>query len=955
MTPEELDAALRSGDPERVLAVAEGASEAERRAAAPLVGEWRQELAAAGYSGQIRGVSWRALAQTVPVATMATGTLEEVRKHAWGQAEQMDDYFRVLVARRPPWLASWAEWAIRDAWGWWTVVHRLAEAGAVPPPSGPEHTLAFMREGSRNGALSLLRTYPSALPHVWSLFEVEGGGDTSLSAVDKFSGGDHSWGHALLTLSAEGVLPRERLLDASLEALARDFEQFRAGWHSRFHELLAPTPAERAARLDAYLGLLSSRIAPTVSFAVKALTAIQKAGVAPPEALIGHLGPALAAREKGTALGALRLLAGAVKSDAALAPRTAQAAVEALSHAAPDVQAAAVELIRRHGRPDDLALREAVRDRLEDVSATVRPSLSDWLGEETTARAPEEANAESGAELVDALEPWATLAGVPAARAALEAGDLPPALELADPRVPRLAGLAPLLPLVNVGELLDAFSAALENAGPPDDLERVLDGVSRLCAERPVDFERRAAPLLKRARKLWVDHCPNYQGWVQHDLACLALAWLGGEAPRASTSGRVELDYFPGGRVAEVALRVARRAAAPLVAAPTHVGGWIAPEVLVHRALAAAPEPLDGIQALLRLAPDGRAAALPAAAAVPGAFGVALRFALGGPAPTPLAADAPEAEVALWVAAARARDPRGAFPDLHAQPEAVGPDGFLPGRMILTTKRESYKDRGKTYTHVRPTCRPEPPLPRRRRVAFPTVLHYAALESDPACRRWLATCWPGGRHAWFAAGVDRIANNLDWWGAEWENRVHLEALLEPDTDLGENGRRLLALGLAAKEPGEAGLAVDALLGAVEDGRLCAATLGAALADLAATGLVKPPRWARTLGEAARASALHREVVRGAVERLLAAAPDFRPADLGALLELQAELCALTGGGVATPAARDHLTTLATGGGKAAALAKGLLALPPEPPRAAEAARVALQGRLARAFRWSAAS
>ena len=64
----------------------------------------------------------------------------------------------------------------------------------------------------------------------------------------------------------------------------------------------------------------------------------------------------------------------------------------------------------------------------------------------------------------------------------------------------------------------------------------------------------------------------------------------------------------------------ARRAAAgkrgPLLALPTHTGGWIAPAALVAR-LTEVGEDVDEpelLQALLRLAPDGRAAALAAAA-----------------------------------------------------------------------------------------------------------------------------------------------------------------------------------------------------------------------------------------------------------------------------------------------------------------------------------------------------
>ena len=77
--------------------------------------------------------------------------------------------------------------------------------------------------------------------------------------------------HAMRELATRGEIDRNRLLDASLEALARDFSQYRAGWFSRFHEYMEPNFEERAARTEHYLGLLASPIPPTVAFAVKAL------------------------------------------------------------------------------------------------------------------------------------------------------------------------------------------------------------------------------------------------------------------------------------------------------------------------------------------------------------------------------------------------------------------------------------------------------------------------------------------------------------------------------------------------------------------------------------------------------------------------------------------------------------------------------------------------------------
>ena len=120
---------------------------------------------------------------------------------------------------------------------------------------------------------------------------------------------------------------RERLLDVSLAALARDFATYRAGWFSRFHESLVPTDEERAQRTDAYLGLLRSSVGPTVSMAIAALVKIDGAGRLPADDLLGRIGPVLGDGPAGTAKAALGLVgrAGGGSADrarrAAMSPR----------------------------------------------------------------------------------------------------------------------------------------------------------------------------------------------------------------------------------------------------------------------------------------------------------------------------------------------------------------------------------------------------------------------------------------------------------------------------------------------------------------------------------------------------------------------------------------------------------------------------------------------------------
>jgi hypothetical protein len=295
-------------------------------------------------------------------------------------------------------------------------------------------------------------------------------------------------------------------------------------------------------------------------------------------------------------------------------------------------------------------------------------------------------------------------------------------------------------------------------------------------------------------------------------------------------------------------------------------------------------------------------------------------------------------------------------PAVEERHPKLGPGAGLIPRPEIRWTSEQHKSGGQTWTHWDENLVLDPPLPMRVDAAFPTVRHYGSRQSwgdtlgDVNYSRWCLQVWPSGREALFAFGAVSISGNLQWGEARWGNRCFLEPLLDPDTPLGRMGALLLGLGLAAKDPTESGLAVDALITAVTDGRISGALLGDVLGRMLQPSPVLPPRLAKTLGDAARASALHAQVVREGLVRGLAAKPDKRPADMGALLELLRELCVQTGEAVTDPRARAYLEALG-GSGKAAALAKALLALKPGQQQRDLAAAHALAGRLERAERW----
>ncbi|MEO0815472.1 MAG: DUF6493 family protein, partial [Myxococcota bacterium] len=212
---------------------------------------------------------------------------------------------------------------------------------------------------------------------VWQLFEHEGGGELSLAAHDKYSRGVWTWSHALKDLASAGDLDRQRLLSASLDALAKDYAQFRAGWFSRFHESLEPTLDEQQARLDAYLKLLSSPVPPTVKFALTVIQRLWKKKRVPHDAFVHQLAPVVFASAKSTALSGLKLLAACAEDYPAV---VVESAIPALEHPNSDVQKRALELLESLSEHLGVAEKKAIAERATGVVAPLRSRAQSLTG-----------------------------------------------------------------------------------------------------------------------------------------------------------------------------------------------------------------------------------------------------------------------------------------------------------------------------------------------------------------------------------------------------------------------------------------------------------------------------------------------------------------------------------------------------------------------------------------------
>lgn len=407
---------------------------------------------------------------------------------------------------------------------------------------------------------------------VWGMLRQEGNRGVSLSSADRSatmgSGRAPGWSRTLAASADEGLIDRDRLIDALLDMLAADLPSARAGWHSRTLRLLAMTNDEAEARQGALCALMSSPVGPTVTLAVGQLTALSKAGRLDLElfarscegALMGSKANAL------RVLGVLRDGLGAVEGSD-LEPLLGVA----LSFPSAQVQRAALGLARDNVTAS-LLTRESVAAivRLADLDPLVVPEAREFVSVGAVGDRP-------GPGLVPDTrdEPGSFL---PPPR---EAGDLVPMS--AEDVVGRVGVLAEGAQMGLEYEALLAFLASPEFT--PDALEPLRPLVRRLTTRR-FGYERMLGRLLQIA----------FDGGEE-----------GAESPLAAGTAWLESENMPTllrERIIEVAGLVECGRRYRLLATPTDDRGAVNPLTLVGRALDngdASPLPADLTQALLRV------------------------------------------------------------------------------------------------------------------------------------------------------------------------------------------------------------------------------------------------------------------------------------------------------------------------------------------------------------------
>ncbi len=673
-------------------------------------------------------------------------------------------------------------------------------------------------------------------PVLLKIFEVEGNSEDNLAGIDKYCKTEQTWAWHLLRLCEDGWYSRAELLACCLGTLERDWPQFRAGWFSRFHDQLAPSLEEMTPHAACYLGMLQSRIPPTVTLALKACAKLFDKKVFAQSALLDALPQAMLSAVKSQIMAVLKILDAMVKRDPASAHAAAQVAIGGLQHTDPDLQQAIVDRIAKWGMDADA--RDALQGMAPYVAASIKPKLDGLLA----------------GQAVPAAAGWQEIV-------------LPPRAKPMSPLDPSRVLAMP----ASVDDLVAMCARLVEDESDPDMFEAAFGALLR-ASPLSEDDRARFAPVLKRARKVKMD-VYEMKACVSGEFARLLLRIVAGEQRECTHS-----------RTGALGVLAERFEDASTFELATHRGGFIDPAVLVQRArelgAGVAQLPLRvQVRALLRLVPSDDPAVLVAATGLPiTPFSQALCYALGGEWPM-------QPNEALCLAASRIRHPGSDDPAALLVFGCNLPDGAIAAQVDLYNELVKW-EHGDFF---QPRATVPAPQPAVDATLLAPYRYQGFWNDSEALILFGASLLPSSHEAVYAEALPALAHNLQYADVQWHHGAWVRLLGEPITEMTPAATKTLALALMGKDPGRLARAVDAFVAASLDGRLDVEALGRALLELIPLEYFMATRLAASLAMSAAADPGMPPVVLSLLGRLCAVAPGEVPRDMAKLLQLMQEL------------------------------------------------------------------
>ncbi|MEZ6042927.1 MAG: DUF6493 family protein [Planctomycetaceae bacterium] len=884
----------------------------------------------------------------------------------------------ILLQRRPEWAQEWMLRQLQPSdTGFalkWQSFRRLLEDGLCSPPDTLEFAVLIRSVIQQAN----LRDQPELVEHIGLLFRHRTGFLACNAKLRKrteelkpgvwIPGVEWLWNQV-----HHGQVNRVQVIDAAIEALWRDFSVQERSALIKLIDALEPTSDEFVTRQSELRRLLTHETPVVAGFAIQSIKAIRDNDQLETDRVISELAVVFTLSTKAQPKSALVLLAA---KDKTRITHAVDSAAAALQHPELDVQEAAVRLLEQWS---DVAIPvEALQQAITSAFPTLHPRIHDLLVQAGAVHEATDSTATFVEELADTRNTAEDLfrrieSCTPAVRtawkldeslcAAIDEHMLP---EMDINAMPfQLSLLQPVAAIEEVDELIDEVASLIEGIESPMQLERILDGINRLGAEYPDDFDARVAPVIKRAER-----DSDWNEWTTltsmfMSTSRLIIDWLKRRL-HVPLAGKFAQQNWSRLNLPEIVQTLDRRASEirerfvnlqpslPLLSTPTHEHGWLDPDVLLRRlqsySMASVnPNNADLTFALLRL-PPSTCYSDDQIAGTPELTRRLLRYLSGKPIET-AASDCP----GLWLAAARSRSPREtrrelaglAIPDtawgvraaeihvhLRNSPHAIEAIRQQQDRELRRMDPEP--GRGPFIMQVNTgsaaivSIEPEAEAQDLR---FPTVIfagrpgyakHLYEGRLPGWAEEWQATHWPANTDGSLALAMAFMLCRMDSNTSRWEPTAPtLSSLLWSERGWSSTAIKALWLALFSKDGDARAVAADALIEGILDGRAHPAALSASLTELLEHRWLKLNRLAEALAGVARVSSWTALVVTAIIDSVIASWSEL-PGDAHHLLSVQLEAL-MRINGCLTDAARKPLSQL-TGSSKTAKLAKQLLTL-----------------------------
>ncbi|MCO7223472.1 DUF6493 family protein [Pleionea sp. CnH1-48] len=368
----------------------------------------------------------------------------------------------VVKQFQPSWINEWAEWVLDKNPRYYAIIDDWVQMGYCQKPQCDSYYLGMIDHLGDEHLVERLLSLPDVLAEdIWRIFEIEGYGEFSLASHDKYCPVSARWLNALVSLSAQGALPRERLLSCTLKALRKDYSPFRAGWYGRLLQQLNPTETELIRHLPELICLANSQVSTSVALAVRYFLPMVKSGHLSTEKLVEPLKSALNAHTKTVFSGVLRVLKAAAKVSPENNSLLLEVAVKALSLEASDIQTTALDFIESYEEGHSSEIKMLLSSYQPLLMPSIQQRVSQWIE-------------------VDSSK------------------DIEPTFIFEQD----LNAVNRIKRIQDFDELLTSISYLFELSDDVIELERTLDGLGRLATNKPEGFEFMTAALRKRAYRL---------------------------------------------------------------------------------------------------------------------------------------------------------------------------------------------------------------------------------------------------------------------------------------------------------------------------------------------------------------------------------------------------------------------------------------------------------------------